>query len=175
MPTPSSLPNSAKIIRASRRIIETDITTANGYWSDGVLVDLGRDPTLVARDLVDEYRRKPRVVSLLPGTGRFMPDARVGGYERWQVFYVGMCHCELTETQRDAGYTTTDIQEMLAEDLRKALRPDSKIKAAVAALGLGECTCFTHGVIEVRSADKPAWPYVDFDVVIAYRMDRSTA
>jgi hypothetical protein len=169
MAAPSEPPNVSKVIRAAERLLN-EISHANGYYCDGIVVDRGRDPTNFEKDKQDLWARLCRAAGVFPGSEEETNDV-TGGRRRYVHTYIVMCLRSLTVAEQQAGKKLDELQSEFANDVKTALEGDWKVKAAGTALGFTSMSCIDHHVIAVRGDEGVNWPDLRFAALVQFRYD----
>jgi hypothetical protein len=157
------------------------ITQANGFYTDGIVVDRGKDPTNFSEDKLSEFRERMVLIGIGTGT-RTADPSRTGGVRRYFYTFPLLCFRRGSKDDLDAdgGRKTLDrlLFEVL-EDIDNSIE-DRQIKAAAATLGFpvinlanDRISCIDSHVVEMRSDGGLSWPDIHFDCIVQLRYDRS--
>jgi len=174
MAAPSELPNSTKVRKAAISLIQaiSQSHPTDSYYTDGIVCALGKDPRIIVQDHVEDYRRLGAAAGIFTGTEEVNPR-RTGGVRRYVHTYPILCMRTLTPAQDAAGITLDQLIDEMVWDLKEALDPDQRIKAAWTALGLsGGISCIDHHVIAVIGDEGINFPDAHFVVQCSFEYDR---
>jgi hypothetical protein len=131
------------------------ITQANGYRTDGILVDRDKDPRYVKADKPEEYRQKCAAVTITLGR-RTQDPAITAGRVRWKQWFTCLGLRTMTTAEDQAGRKLDGLVVDLQDDLFWALRRDVQLRKAAAALGLAKAPNVTALTINDWQNDEGA-------------------
>jgi hypothetical protein len=173
VPAPSVLPNHSRVIRCIQWLLQR-ITHDNGFYTNGVVVDLDGDPRLMVQDRdgsptdrLAAFEQYKAGFSLQLGDAVMTQatGAAVGAAMRWEQQVKIHAYQQISIAQEAAGLTLSDIHGMLRRDAEWVLMKDHRVKEAHAALyardasfGAAKPYCMELRVTNWADMGE-AWPY----------------
>lgn len=149
------------------------------FFTEGALVEMGRDPRHVVQDRVAEYDRLNVALTVMPGDTQ-ETDKRTGGVRRYKYTYVLCALATLTPDDMSAGVTLVQKQERIVSDCRQLLNLDDYIKAQAVILGFSQnptngqrMSMINHRITNVVSDNGNAHPSINFDMICEFDFDIS--
>lgn len=149
------------------------ITHANGFRTDGVLVDRSKDPRLVRQDKPEEYARYNAALTLTR-TRRKLDREKSMMRHTWDCHVNVMGIRTMTVDDDEAGRTLDELAADLQDDVRVCLLRDHQLAIAAAAIGVDRPNVTGLSVDEVREDEGANFPDAHFVVTLYFRMDERT-
>jgi hypothetical protein len=115
------------------------ITIANGWLTDGVVVDRKRDPRIIFQNKDDQYRKLGALIRMKVGDWKKVAGNRPGGgpignTRRKKQIIELICGQSLTPEQSQAGIDVEMIKDWLRHDIEWSLRDDMQLINAATAV-----------------------------------------
>lgn len=180
MPAPTQLTYLQKINRSVEYALK-QITNANNYYTDGIVVVRGVDPRNFDGNQKRDYEIKRRYCGIYPGIDKPNPQA-IGARRKVHQYSIS-CEACVTPQERASDVALDDIYHQMLEDLYDVLdaKSNNKITAAGVALGYpirpGDGKPFS--LINHRIADVPEcfvdYPNLYFSLLCEFDYDRQTS
>lgn len=158
-----------KIMDCLERLLGT-MTQANGWRTDGIVIDRSLDPRIVAANKAREYAQKNAVCTINLGGAKYSGVGGEKNVSRKINFWVLQ---SLTDAEKKAGITLDMIEARLTTDLVWLLDSDSALKTMAAELniarpndgfGIGDFSC-TYLHVEDVLAGPVNFPETSYQVV----------
>jgi hypothetical protein len=109
------------------------ITNANGFITDGVVVDRLNDPRNLKQNVANEFRKNPTLVRLKLGNWKKDHSGEINSIRKIQTLEL-ICRQTLTTAQDTAGIDCEMLKDWLRHDVEWALRRDNLLRTAAAAV-----------------------------------------
>jgi hypothetical protein len=129
--------NTIKVVDCLELILKS-ITIANGYITDGIVVDRSRDPRVLWQNKDSEYRKTGTMVRIKMGDWKKLRNKQgaVGQTRRKLQTIEFICSQTLTKTQDPEQIKIDMIQDWLRHDIEDAIYSDLTLMEAATALNV---------------------------------------